>query len=102
MKESENGKNKELRRYATASALRYDSGKDKAPVIVAKGRGELAEKIIEIARKENIPVMENKSLAAVLDKLEIYDEIPQELYKAVAQIFAFLYRLDEKAGLKAR
>lgn len=92
----------EKNKRTTASALRYEAGKDRAPVIVAKGSGELAEKIIEIAKKENIPVMENKFLAEVLDKLEIYDEIPKELYAAVAQIFAFIYKLNENVGKKGR
>ncbi len=54
----------------------------------------------EIAKKENITVMENGALADILDKLDIYEEIPQELYKVVANIFAFLHKLNEKAGGK--
>lgn len=81
-----------------ASALRYDSKKNNAPLLVAKGRGELAEKIIEIARKENIPITKNNMLADMLDGLDIYEEIPPELYKAAAKIFAFLHKLNEKAA----
>ncbi|MCL4497135.1 MAG: EscU/YscU/HrcU family type III secretion system export apparatus switch protein [Deltaproteobacteria bacterium] len=91
---------KEYKNYNNikASALRYDKEKENAPILVAKGKGKVAEKIIEIANKENIPVIENKALADILDKLDIYDEIPPELYRVVAQLFAFIYKLNEKAS----
>ncbi|MDA8053120.1 MAG: EscU/YscU/HrcU family type III secretion system export apparatus switch protein [Deltaproteobacteria bacterium] len=92
MKEYKNYKN------IKASALRYDKEKENAPILVAKGKGKVAEKIIDIANKENIPVIENKALADILDKLDIYDEIPPELYRVVAQLFAFIYKLNEKAS----
>ncbi|RZD16192.1 MAG: flagellar biosynthesis protein FlhB [Candidatus Acididesulfobacter guangdongensis] len=79
-----------------ATALKYDKDKNKAPVIVAKGKGKLAEKIKAIAKENNIPIIENKGLTEVLDKLEIYEEIPPELYKVVAHIFAFIYKLNNK------
>jgi FlhB-like protein len=79
-----------------AAALKYDKNKNKAPVIVAKGKGKLAEKIKTIAKENNIPIVENKSLTAVLDKLEIYEEVPPELYKVIAHIFAFIYKLNNK------
>ena len=85
-------------KYAKASALRYDPKKNNAPVITAKGRGELAEKIIEIGKKENIPITKNNALADILDGLDIYEEIPPELYKVIANIFAFLHKLNEKAA----
>ncbi len=84
-------------KYIKASALRYDPKKNNAPVLVAKGRGELAEKIIEIAKKENIPVTKNNVLADILDGLDIYEDIPPEIYKVVANIFVFLHKLNEKA-----
>jgi Uncharacterized homolog of the cytoplasmic domain of flagellar protein FhlB len=91
---------KEYKNYNNikASALRYDKEKENAPILIAKGKGKVAEKIIEIANKENIPVIENKALADILDKLDIYDEIPPELYRVVAQLFAFIYKLNEKAS----
>ncbi|MCL4322272.1 MAG: EscU/YscU/HrcU family type III secretion system export apparatus switch protein [Deltaproteobacteria bacterium] len=92
MKEYKNYKN------IKASALRYDKEKEDAPILIAKGQGKIAEKIIEIANKENIPVVKNKALADILDKLDIYDEIPPELYKVVARLFAFIYKLNEKAS----
>jgi flagellar biosynthesis protein len=81
---------------AFAAALKYDKDKNKAPVIVAKGRGKLAEKIKAAAKENNIPIIENKGLTEVLDKLEIYEEIPPELYKVIAHIFAFVYKLNNK------
>jgi len=70
-------------RKRKAVALRYAAGKDIAPVVVAKGRGELAERIIEIARREGIPVLEDKALVEALLKIEIFEEIPPVLYEAV-------------------
>ncbi len=73
-----------------AIALRYDQGRDKAPVVVAKGVGELAEKIIETAKKHGVPVLEDKALISGLMKVEIYEEIPPELYRAVAKVLVFI------------
>ncbi len=73
-----------------AIALRYDQARDKAPVVVAKGVGELAEKIIETARKHGVPVLEDKALISALMKVEIYEEIPPELYRAIAKVLVFI------------
>ncbi len=73
-----------------AIAIRYDQGKDKAPMVVAKGVGELAEKIIETARKHGVPVLEDKALISALMKVEIYEEIPPELYRAIAKVLVFI------------
>ncbi len=73
-----------------AVALRYDTKKDEAPVVVAKGSGELAEKIIETAKKNGVPVLEDKVLLSALMKVEIYEEIPPELYRAVARVLVFI------------
>jgi flagellar biosynthesis protein len=77
-----------------AVALRYDSAKDTAPKIVASGKGLLAEKILELARKENIPVYKDPHLVEALIQLDINVEIPPELYRAVAEILAFIYTVD--------
>jgi len=79
-----------------AAALRYDSERDSAPKIVAKGSGKVAEKIIEIARQYNIPIKDDPELAEILSTLDIYQEIPPELYKAVAEILAFIYRMTNR------
>lgn len=78
----------------TAVALHYD-GKD-APRITAKGTGELAEKIIALAKEHGIPLQEDAALISLLAKLDLGDEIPQALYTAVAEIIAFAYILNGK------
>ena len=74
-----------------AVALHYD--KKGAPRVVAKGRGSIGEKIIEIAKAHDIPIEENEVLAGALSHVEIGDEIPEELYKAVAEVLIFVLRL---------
>lgn len=84
-----------------AVAIRYEHGKMRAPLVVAKGAGIIAEKIREIAREHNVPIVENKPLAQLIWKaVEIGREIPASLYKAVAEILAYVYRL--KAGKEMR
>ena len=79
-----------------AAALKYDREKDAAPKVIAKGRGTIAEKIIEVARKNNIPIQSEPALVEVLSKLDIDEEIPVELYKAVAEILAFIYQANNR------
>jgi len=79
-----------------AIALRYDGEEMNAPQVVAKGSGEVAFKIVEIARANNVEVMEEKALAqALFHSTEIGEEIPPELYQAVAEILAFVFRLQK-------
>ena len=75
-----------------AVALHYD--KKGAPRVVAKGKGTLGEKIIEIAKENDIPIQENEVLAGALSNVELGDEIPAELYKAVAEVLVFVLRLS--------
>jgi flagellar biosynthesis protein len=82
-----------------AVALRYDKEADSAPRVVAKGRGNVAEKILQIAREYNIPLKEDPILVDALSTLDLYQEIPPELYRAVAEVLAFVYRLTQR-GLK--
>ena len=79
-----------------AVALRYEPKQDRAPKLVAKGRGYLAEKILELARQYNIPVREDKNLLQILSRLDLNQEIPAEVYQAVAEILAFIYRLSNR------
>ncbi len=79
-----------------AVALRYDRGKDRAPRVVAKGERLLAERIIEVARAHNIHIHEDPDLVAVLAALDVDREIPESLYYAVAEVLAFVYRLNQK------
>ncbi len=82
--------------FKRAVALRYDTETEAAPRIVAKGQRLLAEKIIALAQQHNIPVHPDPDLSAVLAQLEVGVEIPPELYQAVAEILAFVYRLNRK------
>ncbi len=78
-----------------AVALSYDVSKDLAPKVVAKGKGEVADNILEKAKEFNIPIQEDPTLVELLGQLEINEKIPEELYQAVAEIFAFIYRIDK-------
>ena len=75
-----------------AVALHYD--RTGAPRVVAKGKGAIGEKIIEVAKAHDIPIEENEVLAGALSKVELGDEIPAELYKAVAEVLIFVLRLS--------
>jgi len=79
-----------------AAALSYTPEKDNAPRVVAAGRGVIAEKIIEKAREAKIPVYEDERLAESLSELKLGSEIPYELYDVVAEVLAFISRLDGK------
>jgi len=79
-------------RRQLAVALHYD--KTGAPRVIAKGRGSIGEKIIEVAKAHNIPVEENEVLAGALSNVELGDEIPVELYKAVAEVLIFVLGLS--------
>jgi flagellar biosynthesis protein len=79
-----------------AVALKYDGKKDKAPRVVAKGRGAIAEKIIDIAKEHHVPLYEDKNLIQILEALDLETEVPAELYRAVAEVLAFIYRLNGK------
>ncbi len=74
-----------------AVALTYDKQKDGAPKVVAKGQGQVAENIIELAKKYDIPIKDDPDLIEVLSSLEINEEIPSEIYVAVAELLAFVY-----------
>lgn len=75
-----------------AVALHYD--RKGAPRVIAKGKGTIGEKIIEVAKAHNIPIEENEVLAGALSNVELGDEIPEELYKAVAEVLIFVLRLS--------
>jgi flagellar biosynthetic protein FlhB len=76
-----------------AVALKYDTARPGAPIVVAKGSGYMAERIREVARQHGVSIVENKFVARTLYKLvEVGKEIPSDLYRAVAEILAFVYR----------
>ncbi len=81
-----------------AVALKYEPGKDEAPRVVAKGRGRLAELILELAKKHGIPIKEDSELLEQLYRLEVESQVPPELYEAVAVVLAWAYRLNRKAS----
>ena len=83
---------KENEKELKAAALRYCKGIDAAPSLVAKGRGFVAEKIIALAREHGIPIQEDRNMVEILSTLSLYEEIPVELYKAVAEILSFIYK----------
>lgn len=78
-------------------ALRYKQGKDSAPRLVAKGINHMAYRIKEIAQENNVPIVEDKYLARFIYKnVELEEEIPQEIYKAVADILTYIFKLNNK------
>ncbi|MHC4871406.1 MAG: EscU/YscU/HrcU family type III secretion system export apparatus switch protein [Planctomycetota bacterium] len=99
MKESaEYLRKREEKRRQLAVALRYNEDKEQAPRVIAKGSGNIADKIIEIAEKQNIPVREDPDLIETLSQLDLGDVIPGDLYPAVAELLAFIYRTNNKAA----
>lgn len=80
-----------------AAALKYSSDQS-APKIVALGKGEIAEKILESAKENDVPVYENPELAHILNTMSIGEEIPPELYEIVAEILVFVGDLDKLKG----
>ena len=83
-------------RSRRAVALRYDAEQDKAPRLVAQGRGYIAEKIIEAARDHGVPLVMDAEMSHMLEALELDAPIPPEFYLAVAEVLAFVYRLNER------
>jgi flagellar biosynthesis protein len=81
-----------------AAALEYDAASDSAPRVIAKGRAAVAEKIIALAREHNIPIHSDPGLVELLSRLEIDEQIPIELYRAVAEILAFVYSANNRYG----
>ena len=78
-----------------AVALKYDMLQDAAPRVIAKGKGHVAEHILATAQKNSIPVYQNKTLVNMLMALEIDREIPPDLYKAIAEVMAYVYKMDK-------
>ncbi|MEX3621137.1 EscU/YscU/HrcU family type III secretion system export apparatus switch protein [Viridibacillus arvi] len=78
-----------------AIALSFNPGGSEAPKVVAKGKGKVAENILEQAKENDIPIQEDPTLVQLLGQLDLNESIPEELYQAVAEVFAFIYRLDK-------
>ena len=84
------------RHIKKAAALYYDQAKSMAPRVVAKGKGFIAEQIIALAQQNDVPLYEDQNLANILEALELDAEIPADLYRAVAEVLVFIYRLNGK------
>ncbi|MBP5453918.1 MAG: EscU/YscU/HrcU family type III secretion system export apparatus switch protein [Lachnospiraceae bacterium] len=88
---------KKTNKVKQAIALEYDPN-DIAPKVIATGSGHVAERILDEAKKENIPIHEDEKLAATLSKLDVGENIPPELYEVVAEILVFVDAMDKLKG----
>jgi flagellar biosynthesis protein len=79
-----------------AVALKYDKESSKAPKVTAKGEGFTAENIIKIANLNDVPIKKDEDLVEMLSQLEIDREVPPEMYKAIAEVFSYIYKLTNK------
>ncbi|MCD8139468.1 MAG: EscU/YscU/HrcU family type III secretion system export apparatus switch protein [Planctomycetaceae bacterium] len=89
-------KDKSPTKRQLAVALRYNEDKDAAPRVLAKGAGNVAQKILDIAEEAKIPVREDPDLVEALAKLDVGSLIPTELYPAVAEVLAYVYRQNQR------
>jgi len=80
-----------------AAALRYDTSQENAPRVIAKGEGEIAKNIIKIAELNDLPIRKDEDLIELLSNVDVGKEVPDALYKAVAEVFSFIYKTT-KAG----
>ena len=76
-------------------SLKYKKGNDYAPKITAKGKGWVAEKIIKMAHENNIPIREDRDLLNLLSEIDVGQEVPESLYKVVAELLAWVYQLNQ-------
>ena len=79
----------------SAVSLQYKKGENSAPKVTAKGQGWVAEKIIKMAQENNIPIREDKDLFQLLSELDVGQEVPESLYKVVAELLAWVYQLNQ-------
>lgn len=79
-----------------AVALGYEAGRDEAPKVLAAGRGTIAEILLRLAKEHDIPVHTDHPLASALVRMELGATVPPELYAAVAEVLAFLWRLEKE------
>ena len=79
-----------------AAAIKYDQAKSMAPRVVAKGKGHIAEQIMQVALENDVPVHADQNMVNLLEAMELESEIPAELYRAVAEVLVFIYRLNGK------
>ena len=80
-----------------ATALKYSQDLNNAPVVVASGMGYVAQKIVDIAQENNVPVYRDDSLATLLGQMEIGSEIPPELYQAIVDLYVYLLNFNDNS-----
>lgn len=85
----------------SAVAIKYDLARDRAPKVVARGKGTIAERIMATARENGIPVHEDPELLEALGRLEVQQEIPAELYQVMAEVLTFIYKANKKKAAAA-
>lgn len=85
-----------------AAALSYDPSKDAVPILAAYGEGHVAERIIETAEQAGVPVLPDPSLASMLSKMSVGDEIPPSLYEVVAKVLVFVSEMDREYGARIK
>jgi flagellar biosynthesis protein len=78
-----------------AVSLQYKKGKNAAPKVTAKGQGWMADRIIKMAHQNNIPIREDKDLLHLLSEIDVGQEVPESLYKVVAELLAWVYQLNQ-------
>lgn len=83
-----------------AAALSYKKEQESAPIVSAKGKGVVADNIIKKAKENNVPIIEDASLVELLSEININETIPPTLYEVVAEVFAFIYQIDDKVKHK--
>ena len=87
-----------MKKLNKAVAIQYDANFQQAPIVTAKGSGEVAEKIVQTAAEHGVSIKEDQALVQLLYELEVNDQIPVELYPIIAEILAFIYRAEKRAG----
>jgi flagellar biosynthesis protein len=84
-----------------AAALKYDPVGDEAPELVASGRGLVAEEIVRVAKEHGVPLHEDAQLVEALSRLQLTETIPRELYVVVAEVLAYVFRIDAEAAKRS-
>lgn len=87
--------NEQYQKRKQAVALRYNPKQEDAPKVTAKGKGYVADEMIARAKEHSIPLQEDPSLVELLSQLELNQAIPDELYEVVAEVFAYIYQIDQ-------
>jgi flagellar biosynthesis protein len=95
-----NGKNG--KKISRAAAIKYEPGTDEVPVLAAFGEGYVAEKIVSVAKQAGVKIVEDPSLASMLSKMSVGDQIPEELYEVVARVLIFVSDVDKNYGARLK